>query len=177
MHISLKPAALAVVPIAAMALLGAGCAPSEPVRTAAQPGLTVELVTSTAPEAAKVVTSTAPETAPLKTVLVSDADPNAYCNGADMDSEGFRKTITKEVPADLPQGAPLADLAKAVALASTTGMCHDALSRLDFGVADGTATIPQIDGWAGVSIVMCGCTPEVEVNLLRIPGIDKVVWK
>jgi len=40
-----------------------------------------------------------------------------------------------------------------------------------------TRYCPPIPGWAGICIAMCTCKPEVEVNLLRLPGISKVVWE
>lgn len=111
-----------------------------------------------------------------KTILVSKEDTTKYCNGADMDSAGYRKSITVEKPIDVPPGTQLATHVKMVAVAATTGMCQTALNGSDFSVKDGVVTIPPIEGWAGISIAMCSCQPQVEVNLLRLPGITKVVW-
>jgi hypothetical protein len=111
------------------------------------------------------------------TVLASTADARTYCNGDAMDSEGFRKTITKEMPFTPSTDADEAVRLEAVVAASTTGMCKTALQQAGLTVKDGVATIGQIDGWAGVSIVMCSCKPLVEVNLLRQPGIARVAWQ
>ncbi len=116
-------------------------------------------------------------TAP-STVLVSDEDATKYCNGAVMDSDGYRKTIIKIQPfAPAPASVSQADRLRAVLAASTTGMCKTVMTGLDVTVKDGAAHIPPIEGWAGVSIVMCSCKPQVEVNLLRQPGITSVVWE
>lgn len=110
-------------------------------------------------------------------ILVSTADSLKFCNGADMDSAGYRKTITKAVKITLvPAPKTEAELAKAVAIEATTGQCQNALKGLDFTVTDGTVHIPPIDGWTGISIALCRCQPEVEVNLLQLPGINKVTW-
>ncbi len=68
------------------------------------------------------------------------------------------------------------ELVKSIAVLSTTGQCQEAFKEMDFTVTGDTVHIPPINGWAGVSIAMCRCKPEVEVNLLRLPGITKVVW-
>jgi hypothetical protein len=94
-----------------------------------------------------------------------------------MDSEGYRKTITTENLVTLQDGAgPEADRLKGLVLAATKGPCQDVMKTLDFRVDHGTVHIPPIGGWAGRSIVMCTCKPEVEVNLLRVPGISHVAW-
>jgi hypothetical protein len=110
--------------------------------------------------------------------LVSVENPDKFCNGTDMDSEGFRKTITTEKTATIPDVNPTEiQQIKSIISLATTGMCQTALSQLDIGVNNGTVFIPPMDGWAGISIAMCSCKPEVEVNLLRIPGITEVVWQ
>lgn len=109
--------------------------------------------------------------------LVSAEDSLKYCNGADMDSLGYQKTITVEKTTNLLETDPTkTHLIKTVINAATIGMCNVALSHLNIIEKDGIVYIPPIDAWAGVSITMCSCRPEVEVNLLRLPGITKVVW-
>lgn len=111
------------------------------------------------------------------TILVSTEEtPLKYCNGADMDSDGYRKTITKEQTVSVPSNQTESEHAKSVILAATTGMCQEALQQLDITVAKGTVRIPPINAWAGVSITLCSCKPLVEVNALRIPGIRNVEW-
>ncbi len=110
------------------------------------------------------------------TYLVSNEDTTKYCNGADMDSAGYRKTITNEITTTTPKIDDSAiALARATLSLATTGMCANVWQGLT--MASGTAFIPPIDGWAGVSITMCSCKPQIEVNLLRMPGIQKVVWQ
>jgi hypothetical protein len=112
------------------------------------------------------------------TYLVSKEETTKYCNGADMESDGYRKTINSEVVSGISSvGLSQTDLIKKVIALSTTGMCQQVLSGLDIKVVNGVVSIPPVDAWAGVSIVMCSCMPQAEVNLLRLSGITKVVWE
>jgi len=116
---------------------------------------------------------------PLKTInyLVSLADTTQYCNGVDIDSIGYSKTITTQKSTTTSEiDITKIKTIKTILSAATTGMCSAVLGQLDIKEEGGVVYIPQIDAWAGVSIVMCSCKPQVEVNLLQIPGITKVVW-
>lgn len=118
--------------------------------------------------------------APTNTIayLVSPQDSTSYCNGDVMDTEGYRKTITLERATSTPETNPTnQQLIKQAIDLATTGMCRTVLSQLDITESNGIVTIPPIDGWAGISIAMCSCKPQVEVNLLRMPGVTKVVWQ
>jgi hypothetical protein len=106
------------------------------------------------------------------TILVSTAKATEYCDGEKMDSAGYLKTITQESKVASPDaGLSTSELAKAIAVLATTGQCQTALKQADVTVAGGTATIGPIEGWAGSSIAMCSCKPQVEVNLLRLPAV------
>jgi hypothetical protein len=111
------------------------------------------------------------------TYLISSEDSTNYCNGEDMDSEGYRRTLTKTMSTSTMDQLTQAELVQFVGRAVTTGSCSTALGQLDISVDEGVVTIPPLDGWAGISIALCSCKPEVEVNLLRLPGITSVVWE
>jgi hypothetical protein len=112
------------------------------------------------------------------TYLFSKEEPAKYCNGADMDTDGYQKTITQIATTTTPPGdGTEAELVKTTLGVATTGMCQTVMKQLDFTVASGTVYIPQFGAWAGVSITMCSCKPQVEVNLLRMPNIKKVIWQ
>lgn len=111
------------------------------------------------------------------TVLVSGESSAVYCNGERMDSAAYRKTLTHEKSVTLPPaGASDTELVRAVLAAATEGMCQTVMTQLDYRIESGTLHIPPFDGWAGVSITMCHCQPEVEANVVRIPGVTRVVW-
>lgn len=110
------------------------------------------------------------------TFLVSPEDATKYCNGVDMKSDEYRQTITVPVITTTPANLTQTELVKFVVNAATTGMCQTALNQADISVANGVVQIPPLDGWAGISIALCSCQPQVEVNLLRLPGITNVSW-
>ena len=112
--------------------------------------------------------------------LIPTADPLKYCNGADMDSEGFRKTITKEVTKTITETNLTTDqlVNKTLELASQEAKMNFPQSTTDqtnyIKVIGDTAYVQPTDGWAGVSIFLCAWKPFVEVNLLHLPEIKKV---
>jgi len=111
------------------------------------------------------------------TVVLSSETSTKYCNGEQMDSAGYKKTLTREKPLELPpEGASTSELVRAVVNAATEGMCQTVMSQLEYRNEGGTLHIPPFDAWAGVSITMCACQPEVELNFVRIPGVSRVVW-
>lgn len=118
--------------------------------------------------------------APTQTIsyLVSPEDSTKYCNGVDMNSAGYQKTITQEKTTSTSETnlTTLQTIKKTMSLA-TTGMCRTALDQLNVTESNGTVTIPPMEGWAGISIAMCSCKPQVEVNVLRIPGMTNVIWQ
>lgn len=112
------------------------------------------------------------------TYVTSAEDSIRYCNGDQMDSEGYKKTLTVErTTSTLEQNPTIIQLVKETIHAATTGMCQTVLDQSEITVNNGVVSIPAIDGWAGVSITLCSCKPIVETNLLRIPGITGVIWQ
>ena len=107
----------------------------------------------------------------------STTAPETYCDGAVMDSEGYKKTLTVEHALPTPVGSQTLEAqVQAVLAAATTGMCQQAVTTQSPIINQGVVTMAPIEGWAGVSITMCSCRPLVEANLLRIPGITQVMW-
>lgn len=110
------------------------------------------------------------------TYLISSEDTTKYCNGTDMKSDQYRQTITVPVTKTAPANLTQTELVKFVVNAATTGMCQTVLDQSNISVTNGVVQIPPLDGWAGISIALCSCRPQVEVNLLRLPGITSVNW-
>ena len=111
------------------------------------------------------------------TYLTSPAETTAYCDGENMDSAGYRASLTVTNTGIIPKSNPTTEeIIRATIDASTTGMCHTVMSQTTFTEKDGIVTISPIDAWAGVSITMCSCKPQVEVNILQIPGMKQVIW-
>ncbi len=113
--------------------------------------------------------------------FISNEDPNKYCNGADMDSDGYRKTINVQRSVVTAQKELTQTQLVIAAIKAASGeRCQNLVTGgvVDgIKVANGVVTIPPIDAWAGVSITMCSCKPLFEVNALNVPGVTKVVWQ
>lgn len=115
------------------------------------------------------------------TYFISPADPLQYCNGGDMDSQGYRATITKKIATSIPE----TNLSREQLIKKTIQIANQQ-SQNNFSQAENnnnyikisgaTAYIEPTDGWAGVSIALCSWQPWLEVNLLQFPEIKKVVW-
>lgn len=107
----------------------------------------------------------------------SNADRKIYCDGVNMESLAYQKTITEIMSTSTVLVKPSAlEFIKDIILASTDGVCHEALSDTNISFNDGVVSISPIEGWAGVSIAMCTCKPEVEVNVLALPGVNQIMW-
>lgn len=94
-----------------------------------------------------------------------------------MDSAGYRASLTVAHTGTIAKANPTTEeIIRATIDAATTGMCHTVMSQTSITEKNGVVTIAPIDAWAGVSITMCSCKPQVEVNILQIPGMKKVIW-
>jgi len=131
-------------------------------------------------QTANSIANPEPKRGRLLKYFVSNEDPAKYCNGADMDSEGYRKTITDQRvlwvtdTTDNPVRQVIG-----VLRAAAGEHCAQLLQNIEpnIAVAGGTVIMPEVEGWAGVSIALCSCKPLFEVNALMVPGVSKVVWK
>lgn len=115
------------------------------------------------------------------TYFVSSADPLQYCNGGDMDSAGYKKTITKKIVTTLsePNLSREQLIKKTISVASRQSQTTFAQADNNdnyIKISGDTAYIEPTDGWAGVTIALCSWQPWLEVNLLQFPEIKKVVW-
>lgn len=114
------------------------------------------------------------------TYYLPTTDPEKFCNGADMDSEGFKKTITTETKTKI--AVPISNknqLIKQTLIYATTKVpfsITNTVTESYLKIVGDTAYIQPIEGWAGVSIFLCYWKPFVEVNLLQFPEIKKVEW-
>lgn len=111
------------------------------------------------------------------TYLTSSSETTAYCDGDNMDSAGYRASLVVKHTGNIPKMNPTTEeIIRATVDAVTTGMCHTVMSQTTITEKDGVVTIAPIDAWSGVSITMCSCKPQVEANILQIPGMKSVIW-
>jgi hypothetical protein len=116
------------------------------------------------------------------TYVLSSTDYLKFCNGADMDSEGFRKTLTQKkngVISGINLNTQEIANKLLVLAADDANIGWPQSNQENFNyvkVKNQIAYIEPTEGWAGVSIFLCYWKPFVEVNLLQLPGINKVEW-
>lgn len=143
--------------IMALSLLITGCGQAQPKPTAQTPTAQTQI-----------------------SYLEPTKDPLKFCNGADMDSAGFRKTITQKMTASIPKDNLSKDqlIIETLIYASshTDFQTSHNVDANTIKIIGDTAYIQPIEGWAGVSIFLCYWKPFIEVNLLQFPEIKKVVW-
>ncbi len=125
--------------------------------------------------------STDPQEVPTSTYtftyLTSAEATTAYCDGDNMDSDGYRASLTVVNTGTISKSNPTTEeIIRATIDVATTGMCHTVMSQATFTEENGIVTISPIDAWAGFSISMCSCNPQVEENILQIPGMKQVIW-
>ncbi|MDD2758350.1 MAG: hypothetical protein PHD72_03190 [Patescibacteria group bacterium] len=109
-------------------------------------------------------------------------DKLKYCNGADMDSAGYKNSLTKMVTSsfgyfggNFSRSALINETIRRAAIeAGFSPNLADTVGYIK--VASGTAYIKPTDGWAGVSIYLCTWQPFVEKNLEQFTEIKKVDW-
>lgn len=126
----------------------------------------------------------ASQAAKVVSLYYSAAMPTKYCDGANMDTAGYAKTINKKLDLPVPQTAttPAAQflfvMNAGVAKIGATYSCPDFFLRdLQAKFVGKTAYLfSPGGGWAGVSIAMCTCTPFLENNLSQSFGMTTTTW-
>lgn len=126
-----------------------------------------------------IVTPEPPKTEVIN-YLVSEDEYTKYCNGGDMDSAGYQKSLTKKMTKTV-EGTNLTLLEKtylAVNAASEQANLNNIVEADNnyLKISGQTVYIKPVDGWAGVSIFLCAWQPLVETNLLQFPEIKKIEW-
>lgn len=145
--------------IATLVLLGAGCAP--------------------------VVNSPPASASTTITYFVPPKDVQyTYCNGAEMDSAGYKKTLTQKVTKVVPGNLVTEEKIKTTLLLAKTDTLAPRSSGEITNIAsttfnNGTVNLyPYPEGaWAGVSIFACAWKPFVEKQLEQFPEVKKIEWK
>lgn len=102
-----------------------------------------------------------------------------YCNGAEMDSAGYKNSLTEKAEVHLSQKLSGIDLIKRTLdeAAAAEGFSPNLAADADYvKIVGDTAYLKPVDGWAGVSIFLCAWQPFVEKNLEQFSEIKKVEW-
>jgi Na+/H+-dicarboxylate symporter len=80
------------------------------------------------------------------TYLTSTKDPLQYCNGDEMNSDEYKKTITNKITTNIViDKMTQNEIVKATILAATSGMCHTVMKETDIQIENETAYISPIE--------------------------------
>jgi len=114
------------------------------------------------------------------TYFVSPDEYTKYCNGGDMDSAGYQKSLTKKLTKTV-EGTNLTLVEKAYLTVNSASEQANLSNIIEtdnnyLKISGQTVYIKPVDGWAGVSIFLCAWQPLVETNLLQFPEIKKIEW-
>ena len=124
-------------------------------------------------------TTTSAATSTLVTYYVSNAQSVKYCNGADMDSTGYKQTVNQKVTSQVVGQLSTEEkikqtLAAAVAASEFKDSPYTRVASTTFD--SGTVTLYPGLGWAGSSIFMCAWQPFVEKQLEQFPEVKQIKW-
>jgi hypothetical protein len=122
-----------------------------------------------------------PKTASL---YYSDAEKTNFCDGDNMDSAGYAKTIDKDVSLPLAEWIKTNESEFSYLLQAGSDYvgesysCPDSFVKdLQFKFRNNVAYVFNPGGgWAGISIAMCTCEPFLDYNLSRTFGMTKTTW-
>lgn len=120
-----------------------------------------------------------PESKTSINFLVSAEPYTNFCNGADMNSDGYKKSLTQLKTVEVAGNLNLAEKIKvSITKASNLANLMTAIqNQPDFiKIVNDTAYIAPIDAWAGVSIFLCAWKPLLETNVLQYKEIKNVIW-
>ena len=102
-----------------------------------------------------------------------------FCNGADMDSEGYKKALTasvsKSVLGKLSTEEKIKTTLNSAAMNQQFDDIYTRIASTTF--ENGVVTLRPAAGWAGGSIFMCAWKPFVEKNLEQFAEVKSVEWK
>ncbi len=153
------------IPLALVALIGGGCVEINTTNNYISP--TSSLATRQ-PEETSI------------SYFVSNDESTKYCNGSDMDSAGYKKSLTNKMTAAVPGKLSTLDtikttLTKAANASDFKGSSNLHIEKTTF--ANGVVTLHPAGGWAGVSIFMCAWPPFVEKQLEQFPEVKQIKWE
>ena len=160
------------VPLALVAMLGAGCSL-----------ITVNVANpvSTSTTNNKPVTTTTPQQ--LTTTITYYTSPKEYtdfCNGTDMDGVGYKKSLSTKSTKVVPGKLSTLDLIKATITAAANDSdfaSSGSYTRIEYTTfQNGVVTLHPGGGWAGSSIFMCAWQPFVEKQLEQFLEVKSVRW-
>ncbi len=122
--------------------------------------------------------STLSDTSIAYYILEKNNTNETFCNGADMDSVGFKAALTKKINTTVPDNLTTEEkIIKTLSLAATANSFNESYTRVnEVSYKNNVVSMGPADGWAGSSIFYCAWKPFVEKNLEQFPDVKKIIW-
>lgn len=156
-----------ILPVAALLILGAGCTSS--VSVGLQPTSTVGITTTPVKQETTL------------TYYTSAKPYTTFCNGTDMNSAGYKQSLTEKNTKTVPGVLLVEDIIKNTLISAANNSdfvssgLYTRIASTTF--SNGVVTVRPASGWAGSSIFMCAWQPFVEKQLETIPEVKQIKWE
>lgn len=116
---------------------------------------------------------------PITYYILEEKNTNeTFCNGADMDSVGFKTALTKKINTTVPGILTTEEKIKnTLSLAATANSFNNSYARIgEISYKNNVVSMGPADGWAGSSIFYCAWKPFVEKNLEQFLDVKEIIW-
>ena len=112
-------------------------------------------------------------------LLNKPATNNTFCDGATMDSVGYKTALTKKITQTVPGTFTSEDKIKTTLGLAAEAQAFNAVYTRTASTtfANGIVTMHSENGWAGSSIFYCAWKPFVEKNLAQFPEVKEIKWE
>ncbi len=116
---------------------------------------------------------------PITYYILDKTNTNqTFCNGADMDSVGFKAALTKKIDINVPDNLTTEEkIIKTLSLAAAANSFNKPYTRIEeISYKNNIVYMGPNEGWAGSSIFYCAWKPFVEKNLEQFVDVKEIVW-
>lgn len=118
------------------------------------------------------------DTSIVYNILEKNKTNETFCNGADMDSIGFKAALTKKISTTVPGNLTIEErIIKTLSMAAAANSFDASYARInEVSYKNNIVFMGPADGWAGSSIFYCAWKPFVEKNLEQFPEVKEIMW-
>jgi len=123
------------------------------------------------------------ETESTKTVITyytlsKPENKTNFCDGANMDSAGYKTALTKQITVTLPENLTIEKkIIKTLSLGANAEQYGEEYTNIaSTTFKNGIVTMYSLNGWAGSSIFYCSWKPFVEKNLEQFSEVKEIRW-
>ncbi|GEM_PF-4377266 len=126
-----------------------------------------------------IIDKSAVKSTPIVYYILEDKNTNqTFCNGADMDSVGFKAALTKKITTTVPGILTTEEkIIKTLSLAAPANSFEESYARVkEVAYKNNVVSMGPANGWAGSSIFYCAWKPFVEKNLEQFSDVKEIIW-